>query len=186
MSIYLITKNQNKLQEIQAIIPEVELLDIDLPEIQSFSAEEVIKEKLILAQKVYPEKEFIIEDTSFYMNCLGGFPGPFVKFFIKENSLEDIYRIAQDRNNNNAQAKTIIGYASKEKKIHYFEGLLEGEIIKPKVYSKTSWDPIFKPSCCDKSFGEMSIEEKNNISMRIMATEKLKDFLEKNSLNQNL
>jgi len=44
--IYFITGNKNKFQEVQAILSEVQQLDIDLPEIQEIDAHEIIKAKL--------------------------------------------------------------------------------------------------------------------------------------------
>ena len=44
---YFITGNKNKLKEVQAVLPDVEQLDIDLPEIQEIDAHEIIKNKLL-------------------------------------------------------------------------------------------------------------------------------------------
>jgi non-canonical purine NTP pyrophosphatase (RdgB/HAM1 family) len=178
MTLYFITGNENKFEEIKSIIPCIEKLDLYLPEIQSFCPEEIIRKKLNAASKIYPGKDFIVEDTSFYMDALGGFPGPFIKFFLKQNSLEEIYNIAKSRNNFFADAKTIIGYkAGIEGKIQYFEGLIRGEIVSPKVKTKFGWDPIFKPFGYNISFGEMERNEKNKISMRSIAAQKLNEFL---------
>ena len=49
--IYFITGNAGKLAEAQAIIPEIEGLAVDLPEIQDIDPEAIIKAKLLEAQK---------------------------------------------------------------------------------------------------------------------------------------
>src|SRR3989344_6958047 len=82
MSIYFITGNKGKLAEVQSILGNVEGLDIDLPEVQSLDAHEIIKAKLEEAKK-HQTGEFIVEDTSLYFEALKGLPGPLIKWFMK-------------------------------------------------------------------------------------------------------
>lgn len=82
MQIHFITGNQHKLAEVQAILPEVVQLDIDLPEIQSNDPQEIIEVKLIEALK-HHNGPCIVEDTGLYLDAMNGLPGPFIKFFIK-------------------------------------------------------------------------------------------------------
>lgn len=58
MTLYFITRNKGKLAEVQSALPDVEALDIDLPEIQSLDAHDIIKAKLLEAQK-HQTGEFI-------------------------------------------------------------------------------------------------------------------------------
>jgi inosine/xanthosine triphosphate pyrophosphatase family protein len=64
MTIYFITGNKSKFTEGKAILPELEQLEIDLPEIQEIDARLIIEAK---------------EDTSLYLECLNGLPGPLIK-----------------------------------------------------------------------------------------------------------
>lgn len=180
MELYFITGNSNKLKEIEAIIPGIKNLELDLSEIQSNSPQDIIEAKLNEANKIHPELELIVEDASLRMDALGGFPGTFVKSFLEKNSLIDIYNIAKDRNNYGAQAITVIGYKDKFGEKHYFTGVVNGKIIEPKVKTDFGWDPVFKPNGYDKSFGEMTSKEKNVVSMRGIAAEKLKKHYENN------
>ena len=72
----------------------------------------------------------------------------------------------------------MICYEKNEKEIHFFEGIIKGEIVRPRGNSDFGWDPIFQPSGLSKSFAEMNSEEKNKISMRVIALEKLKKFMD--------
>lgn len=182
MNLYFITGNKNKFEEVKAVLPNVEQLDIDLPEIQEIDAKEIIKAKLLEALK-HKEGEFIVEDTSLYFDCLNGLPGPLIKWFMKTIGNDGLADIAEKFGNAKAEAKTIIGYAKNSKEIYYFEGVICGKIVSPKGESSFGWDPIFQPNDHLKSFAEMEQEEKNEISMRKIAASKLKDFLEKNSFN---
>ena len=80
--------------------------------------------------------------------------------------------------NNAAEARTIIGLAQSPGNIYYFEGSIKGTIVSPVEKSGFGWDPIFQPEGFSKSFAEMTREEKNQISMRRIALNKLKEFME--------
>jgi len=175
--IYFITGNQNKFNEVKLILPDIEQMDIDLPEIQEIDAKEIIRNKLLEALN-HIEGEFIVEDTSLYFDCLKGLPGPLIKWFLKTIGNNGLAEITEKLGNNKAEAKTIIGYAKNHEEIYFFEGEIMGEIVKPRGESNFGWDPIFIPDGYKKTFAEMSPEEKNEISMRRNALNKLKEFLE--------
>lgn len=176
MTLYFITGNKNKFSEIKTMIPEIEQLEIDLPEIQSFDTQEIIKHKLKEAFK-HKQAEFIVEDTSLYFDCLNGLPGPLIKWFLERMEVEKLAEIVIRLGNTKSTAKTLIGYAKNPEEIHFFEGSLRGDIVSSKVKSNFGWDPIFQPEGFSKSFAEMTREEKNQISMRRLAINKLKEFL---------
>jgi non-canonical purine NTP pyrophosphatase (RdgB/HAM1 family) len=177
MTLYFITGNKNKFAEVSAVLPNVEQLDIDLPEIQDIDAKEIIKAKLLEASN-HKQAEFIVEDTSLYFDCLNGLPGPLIKWFMKTIGNDGLFNIVEKLGNVNAEAKTIIGYAKSPDEIYYFEGSIRGKIVSPKGKSGFGWDPIFQPDGYSKSFAEMTQEEKNEISMRKITLYKLKGFIE--------
>ena len=174
--LYFITGNKNKFEEIVAILPEVEQLDIDLPEIQEIDPHEIIKAKLLEAFN-HTSGEFIVEDTSLYFDCLNGLPGPLIKWFMKSIGNNGLSDLVEKLRNDKAVAKTMIGYAKDKDEIHYFEGVVEGKVVKPRATSGFGWDPIFLPDGHAKTFAEMDKSEKNELSMRRMALNKLKEFL---------
>lgn len=178
MTIYFITGNQHKLAEIQAVLPQVEQLDVDLPELQEISPDVIIRAKLQEAFK-YHQGPCMVEDTGLYLECLWSLPWPLIKRFIKGMGTQGLAELAQKYENRKAQAKTYIGYAESPEDIHIFEGSIEGEIVLPRKGSAFGWDPIFQPFWSQKTFAEMTSEEKNAISMRRKAVEALKTFLAK-------
>lgn len=175
MDLYFITGNKNKFAEASAVLPEIQQLDIDLPEIQDIDAKEIIKAKLLEALN-HKQGEFIIEDTSLYFACLNGLPGPLIKWFLKTVGNIGLYNIVEKMGNAEAEARTIFGYAQSPEKIYYFDGSIKGKIVSPKGKSGFGWDSIFQPEKHSKSFAELTREEKNRISMRRIALEKLKAF----------
>ncbi len=176
MSLYFITGNKNKLAEIQAIIPDIEQLEIDLPEIQDIDPHEIIRAKLQEALK-HHSGPFIVEDTSLVIKSMNGLPGPFIKWFLQALGIDGIWKTASAFGNADAQVMALLGYAKSIDDIQFFEGVVEGEIVKPRGEARFGWDPIFQPKGFDKTFAEMTPEEKNEISHRRMAANKLKEFL---------
>ena len=104
-------------------------------------------------------------------------PGPLVKWFLKTIGNDGLAGIAEKLGSSRAEAKTIIGYAKNHEEIYFFEGVIKGQIVKPRGESDFGWDPIFLPDGHEKTFAEMGREEKNKISMRREALNKLSEFL---------
>lgn len=178
MQLTLLTGNKGKLNEFRTILPNVQNLDIDLPEIQELDAHKIIQAKLEAAMQ-HHEGNFIVEDTSLYVDGLNGLPGPLIKWFLKAVDTDGVYKMAASTDSVEAQAKTIIGYASSSREIHFFEGVIEGKIVEPRGNHGFAWDTIFQPEGYDTTFAEMTAEEKNGISMRKIAIEELSRFLKK-------
>jgi len=176
MVIYFITGNENKFKEAKAIIPEFEQLNIDIDEIQELDPKKIIEHKINLALKKCSGK-ILVEDTSLFIECLNGFPGPLIKWFLKSMAAEEIYNLVKKYSNNNTTALTHIGYYDGEK-INFFSAELKGKIVQPKGKTDFGWDCIFKPENSEKTLGEIPLEEKNKISMRYKVFTKLKTFLE--------
>jgi len=179
MTIYFITGNENKFKEANEILnTDLEQIDIDLTEIQELDAKAVIRAKLLEACKLTNKSSFIIEDTSLYFEGLNNMPGPLIKWFLKSVGNEGLYKMAQTFNNFNAAATTYIGYLSGND-IQFFKGEIKGTIVEPQGENGFGWDKIFVPVGFDKTFAQMTDDEKNSLSMRKLAFEELKKELEK-------
>jgi inosine triphosphate pyrophosphatase len=175
--LYFITGNAGKFREISAVIPEIEQLKLDLEEIQSLDPKVVIEHKLAQAAAVH-DGAFIIEDTNLELACLNGLPGTFIRWFEKTMGVDGIAELAMKHENRAAVARVTIGYRDPNENTHYFVGELEGDIVPPRGSEQWGWNPIFQPRGYDRTFAEMTVAEKNKISMRGIATRKLKAHLE--------
>ncbi len=174
--LYFVTGNVNKFQEANSILGDLKQLQIDLPEIQEIDPQKIIRQKLISAFE-YTDGEFIVEDTSLYLACLNGLPGPLVKWFLAAIGNEGLARLVKKYGDNAVVAKTCIGYAKSCDEIYFFEGELHGYVVAPRGEASFGWDPIFQPLGYERTFAEMSQKQKNEISMRKIALIKLKEFL---------
>lgn len=179
MQLCFITGNAKKFAEVQAVLPQVVQRDIDLPEIQEIDSRKVIEAKLEAAMQK-TDGEFIIEDTSFTLDCLNGqLPGPLIKWVLETIGPAGIFEIAKHSGAFGAEAKVTFGYSDKNSNIEFFEGALRGIVKEPTGEDGFGFDYIFQPDDCTQTFAQMGFEEKNTFSMRRIALEKLKKFLEK-------
>lgn len=78
-----ITGNAGKISEAKSILGEcIEPLDMDLPEVQDIDPKKIITAKLNEARRTN-KGSFMVEDTSLFLDCLNGLPGPLIKWFLK-------------------------------------------------------------------------------------------------------
>ncbi|MDP2587579.1 MAG: non-canonical purine NTP pyrophosphatase [bacterium] len=171
-----VTGNKNKLAEVQAILGDVQQLDVEVHEIQELDPHAIIKHKLDEARH-HSKAELIVEDTSLYCDGLKGLPGPFIKWFLKLLGPAGLAKLVIGTGNTRATAKSIVGYSSPSGEIEFFEGRITGTIVEPRGPDKFGWDPIFMPEGFCQTFAEMPQDQKNKISMRRQALDKLKTHL---------
>ena len=176
--IYLVTGNQKKLREWQAIVPQdiqLDTLDVDLPEIQSDDSLEIVTDK---AKRAYEHvgKPVVVEDVSAGLEKLGGLPGPFVKFFMKRLGQGALYELA-GKEGEKATVSCSVAYYDGQNLVTV-RGDIEGTIVKPRGGDEFSFDVTFVPDGETETFAEMSAEKKNSLSHRSKAIRMLLDKLE--------
>jgi inosine triphosphate pyrophosphatase len=178
MRLIFVTGNMNKVGEARQILfnYEIEHLNLDIPEIQG-TAEDIVKEKARFACESLGKPVFV-EDGSLNLNALNGLPGPYIKEFVQKMKLEDIPKLIEPFNDRSATAICSIGYCDPTRKPVCIQGEIKGMIVRPRGESSFGWDPIFEPNGYDKTFAEMTPEDKNRISHRRAALEKFKEYLE--------
>lgn len=175
--IRFVTGNASKVRELRRRIQNLEQLDLDLPEIQSLDAHEIIRAKLEAA-RAHSDEELIVEDTSLIFDCLGCLPGPFIRWF-EELGIDGLADLVLRFEEHGATARTIIGYANGSD-VRFFEGSVRGRIVAPRGPPGFGWDPIFVPEGYDQTYSELS-EEKHAMSHRARAVEKLVAYLQSRS-----
>lgn len=176
MEITFITGNAGKLQEIRTLLPYVKGRDLDLVEIQELDPHKIIRAKLAEAQK-NQAGALLVEDTSLSLDTLNGLPGPLIKWFLKAVGVEGVYQLTQASQSRSATARTLLGYAEESGEVHFFEGVVPGELVPPRGIHGFGWDSIFQPNGSEKTFAEMEPAEKNRFSMRRLAVVRLQQHL---------
>ena len=182
------TNNAHKLDEISAILGEkVELLslkdihcDIDIPE----TSDTLEGNAMLKAEYIYEHYglDCFADDTGLEVEALNGAPGVYSARYAGDahNSEANMKKLLQDLEgveNRKAQFRTVFALIIDGKE-HLFEGIVKGEIVKArKGTSGFGYDPIFVPEGYTQTFAEMGNTEKNKISHRAKATQKLCKFL---------
>ena len=188
MKLVFATNNLHKLKEVQEMLSNsIEVLSLkdigcfeDIEETES-TLEGNAKLKADYITKKYGFDCFA-DDTGLEVETLDGEPGVYsaryagAKCNTKDN-IEKLLRKLENKKNRNARFKTVIALIV-ENKIHTFEGIVEGEILKnPIGKNGFGYDSIFSPSGYNKSFAELTLNEKNLISHRSLAIKKLINFI---------
>lgn len=184
------TNNNNKVIEVRSILKnEFKILslaeagiDIDIPEPYD-TLEENAYEKARVINNITKENCFA-EDTGLEVDALNGDPGVKSARYAGEgrnfeNNIDKLLSNLKNTDNRKAQFKTVICIILDGKR-HIFDGICKGTIIaERKGQSGFGYDPVFIPEGADKTFAEMTLEEKNNFSHRKKAIKKLTNFLKK-------
>lgn len=181
------TNNVHKLEEVQAIVGDKfkikSLADIDchddIPETGETFQENAQQKTDYLVNK-YAMNCFG-DDSGLEIDALNGEPGVYSARYSgsrdMERNIDLVLEKLGDNPNRTARFKTVISlYLNGQQ--YFFEGAIEGTIIKERKGEKGfGYDPIFIPNGYDRTFAEMSAEDKNAISHRSIAVSKMADFL---------
>jgi inosine triphosphate pyrophosphatase len=185
--INFISSNTHKYEELCAIfkkeLPEIEIkqIKIDLPELQG-DPEDIVKEKLKYALNTKAKgNPILVEDTSLCFNSYGGLPGAYIKYFLNNIKPQGLYKMICAFDDHSAYAQSIFGLQKNKKGGPIlFIGKTEGEIVEPRGSFDFGWDPCFLPKGFDKTYGEMSKDEKNEISHRGKSVNAMIKFFKEN------
>lgn len=121
------------------------------------------------------------DDTGLEIEALNNEPGVYSarysgdRDFVKNMNL--VLEKLKGQTNRKARFRTVISLILNHKE-YFFEGIVNGNIrTEPSGNAGFGYDPIFEPDGYDITFAEMDLAEKNKISHRGIATQKLIDFL---------
>ena len=188
MTLVFASNNEHKIREINSLLGKsfklLSLSDINIRE--DIPEEEPLIEgnALSKARFVYNTSglDVFADDTGLEIAALKGLPGVHSARFAGENkdsaaNIEKVLSMLGDIKNREARFRTVIALIL-DKKEYLFEGIVNGTILSEKRGTKGfGYDPIFLPDGKINTFAEMEMTEKNTISHRARAFEKLREFL---------
>lgn len=186
------TNNRHKLDEVRQLLGDqftiVSLQEIncpdDLPETHP-TLEENSRQK---AEYVYTKFKIpcFADDSGLEVEALGGEPGVYSARYAGEqrNDNDNIDLLLQKLDgveNREAQFKAVLTFIDEDGQVNMFVGTVKGWIVEHRRgTSGFGYDPVFVPKGYSKTFAEMTPEEKNSISHRGRAVEKLIAYLKEN------
>ena len=183
------TNNAHKLEEIRAILGDkVEILSLndinchaDIPE----TADTLQGNAALKAQYIYENYglDCFADDTGLEVEALNGAPGIYSARYAggeghdSEANMKKLLSEMQDKDNRKARFRTVICLIEGGEE-HFFEGIVNGSIIRErKGGAGFGYDPVFMPDGYSETFAEMGNDEKNKISHRARAVQKLCEYL---------
>ena len=191
MELIFATHNQNKVEEITAILPPVieikSLRDINFKNEISETSETLQGNALIKARTIFNQfkRNCFADDTGLEVEVLNGDPGVLSARYagnqnIAIDNIKKLLRKLKNHDNRKAQFRTVIALIY-DRNEYFFEGIIKGKIIgEAKGNNGFGYDPIFQPENYFLSFAQLDKEEKNKISHRAKAFRKLINFLKVN------
>lgn len=188
--IVLSTDNINKLREIREILEDLDVKIYGKSDIEGLNFEVIedgdtlydnaLKKASAMADRV--DYAVLSDDTGLFVTALNGEPGVHSARYASEHddkkNREKLLNNLKDKEDRSAYFKTEIILIDEDKNIIPIEGVCPGKIsLEERGDNGFGYDSIFIPEGFDKTFAEMSHEEKNQISHRSMALKNLKDKL---------
>lgn len=188
MKLVFATNNRNKIKEVQQMLPSsIQLVSLeeigcfeDIPE----TADTIEGNAILKAQYIHQKYKMDVfaDDTGLEVSELNGEPGVLSARYAGDQK-DDKQNIAlllknmEGKPNREARFKTIFALIF-QGEMHLFEGIANGKIThKVLGINGFGYDPIFQPDGFEQTFAELSPEQKNEISHRKKATQKLVNFL---------
>jgi XTP/dITP diphosphohydrolase len=193
IELLLATRNAHKTEEIQRILgPQFNVNDLaahpEVPHIaetgKSFQENAILK-ALAVSRKL--PGLIVADDSGLEVDALRGAPGVHSARYAGPKAsnqeridklLDELIRVGATKNERCARFHCALALACKGEVLHVFGGIVEGEIAdRPRGSHGFGYDPIFIPQGFEQTFGELGPEEKNQLSHRARALEKLRAFL---------
>ena len=176
--LYYISHNPFKCEEVTSILKQrgitAEASPLEIKEIQGSSIEEIARDK---AKKAFAiiKRPLLVEQTGLILEEYSGFPGGLTQPVWDALGAENFSKLFGGKA---AKAVSIFAYCDGQKVI-VFSGEIKGLIsARPQGKSQFQWDTVFIPEHCTISFSEMTLEEKNKVSMRRKALDEFAKAME--------
>ena len=193
MTIIFASNNEHKIREVRSMLgnnfnllssSDVNILD-DIPENEPHLEGNALSKARFIHSKT--GLNVFADDTGLEIEALNGLPGVHSARFAGESknsaaNIEKVLLLLGKSENRNARFRTVIALIL-DKKEYLFEGIVTGTITREKRGAEGfGYDPVFVPDGKRITFAEMDLVEKNSISHRARAFEKLILFLKQNAL----
>jgi XTP/dITP diphosphohydrolase len=191
MELVIATRNRKKIEEIRRILEgiSVRLYSLDdfpgCPDVDedadTFEGNAVKKARAVAG---YSGKPSLSDDSGLEVDALDGAPGVYSARYSGtgddsknlEKVLSELKGVEESRRG--ARFVCVIALAFPDGKVETFEGFVEGRIGKePKGFNGFGYDPVFYPKGRNRTFAEISPDEKDTMSHRGVALRKLRTYL---------
>lgn len=185
--ILFVTSNNGKVASLQKRLEgnkfKITQIELDLPELQGDSAKDISLEKAKTAFKMVG-KPLIVQDSSFHIRSLNGFPGAYIKYALKSIGLEGILKLLEGIEDRSAYAEGALTYIENEEHFWTFTNQSRDGTIALEIREgnqEESWSELWKiliPNGFDKTYSELTKEELDAKQKSSKSTSEFKQFAE--------
>lgn len=188
MEIIFATHNPNKTKEIKSKLGSnfsvKSLSEIGFTDEIQETETTLVGNAFLKVRAIYKAtgKNCFADDTGLEVEVLDGAPGVYSARYAgdacnPQDNMDKLLNALKEKSNRKAQFRTVVALILDGKE-YSFEGVCKGEILEKRTGTEGfGYDPIFKPNGYDRSFAQMTIGEKTEISHRGLAVKKLVEFL---------
>jgi XTP/dITP diphosphohydrolase len=192
MDLLLATRNQHKVKEVRQLVgDDFRVNDLSAyPTLQmpdetgaTFAENTILKATNVSKDQRMRDRFVIADDSGLEVDALGGAPGIYSARYAGEpaNDVANIGKLLRELRNiekRSARFRCVIALARAGKMLGTFDGVIEGTIVDlPRGKHGFGYDPIFRPTGFNETFGEMTSDRKNQISHRAKAIMALRTAL---------
>lgn len=187
MKVTFITGNQHKVKEAQGIFQQFDIklehVDLGYPEIQGKLTDVACYGATYAANKL--KTPVIVEDAGLFIRALEWFPGTYSSYVQSTLGNEGILKLMKNVQDRYAEFRSVVGFATPKTEPKTFLGVVGGQIAhQEKGKHGFAYDPLFMPERYDKTFGELTREEKNELSHRRRSLENFAHWYKDFTVNQ--
>lgn len=188
MKFVFATHNQNKFEEVKSLVPKF----IELVTLNDIGCHDEIQETgTTLEENAQIKADYVAsnyglpcfsDDTGLLVDALNGAPGVYSARYAGKKrdaqaNMEKLLKELEGKEDRAARFETVIAL-NLNFDVRLFRGVVSGVITHERIGEKGfGYDPIFRPDGHDQTFAELAMKEKNKISHRARAIEKLITFL---------
>ena len=187
--LYLATQNQHKIEEIKDLLGDLfdihtvfELgVSVEIPETGNTLQENSMQKAAYIAEHF--QVTCLSDDSGLEVNALGGRPGVYSARYAGEPkddaaNVQKLLGELEGISDRSARFVTVLTFHH-QGQYDCFEGEIQGQIASsPRGEHGFGYDPVFLPVGFDRTFAEMTMEEKNQMAHRARAMQKFKSFID--------
>ncbi|OPY30376.1 MAG: Non-canonical purine NTP pyrophosphatase [Methanocella sp. PtaU1.Bin125] len=177
--IHFVTHNPGKMREAELLFRDyfdLEQVDMTYPELQDDDPSKIAAYGAKYCAEQL-DKPVIVEDSGLFVDALRGFPGPYSAYVQHTIGNRGILKLMAGEPNRRAEFRSVVGYCAPGEEPTTFTGVWWGELLTEEVGTNGfGYDPIF--SYRRFPVGEMTTEQKNEVSHRTRALLQFREWYE--------
>lgn len=171
--LYFVTASENKFNDYQFLLgkyADLRWVNFPIEEPVTMDPAIFIRRQVEWVKTKLPYLPFLVEQTNLMLKAWNNLPGNITRLFIEGVGVEGICKMLQAFDDQSATVVTDLAYHDPDGLVKVFRGVQYGAIApQPRGTQVFGWDAIFIPEGFDKTFAEMSLEQRNSISTRKIA-----------------